>query len=229
MIDWHSHVLPSVDDGSKSVEESKEMLAKLSEQGVSTVIATPHYDADRESPSAFIARRTVAYNMLMEAQLTDAPRILCGAEVRYYAGISKLEYLKALCIADSDILLLEMPFAPWTEMMIDEVIHISATRGVTVMLAHIERYFRFTSNATWSRLSAEGILLQTNASFYTALGSRHKAMSMLKDGITHTIGSDCHNMTSRPPLIGQAYRILSKKYGTPFLHWLFERDNNLLT
>ena len=53
MIDWHSHVLPALDDGSRSVDESLALLKMLSEQGVDTVIATPHFYADRESLSSF--------------------------------------------------------------------------------------------------------------------------------------------------------------------------------
>ena len=55
--DWHSHILPNVDDGSRDVAESLKLLEMLAEQGVGKVIATPHFIADNESVSAFIKRR----------------------------------------------------------------------------------------------------------------------------------------------------------------------------
>lgn len=229
MIDWHSHILPGIDDGSRNAAESLEMLAMLSEQGVSTVIATPHYNANFESPDAFIARRDAAYDTLGATLPKESPRILRGAEVQYYAGISKLAALESLCIEGSDILLLEMPFTAWTEMMINEVIHIAATRRITVMLAHIERYLHFAPRGTWQRLCAEGILLQTNASFYIARMSRRKALTMLREGTVHVIGSDCHNISERPPRLGQAYEIISKKCGDLFLKELSAWGNSLLT
>ena len=57
MIDWHSHVLPALDDGSHSIAQSLEMLTMLKEQGVDTVIATPHFYANDESVEKFLERR----------------------------------------------------------------------------------------------------------------------------------------------------------------------------
>ena len=70
MIDWHSHILPGIDDGSRDVSESLALIEKLSEQGVDTVVATPHFYADDNSVDAFLEKRNKAY----EAMLNGTPR-----------------------------------------------------------------------------------------------------------------------------------------------------------
>ena len=228
MIDWHTHILPGMDDGSQSVKESMTMLDMLSAQGVSTVIATPHYDANHETPKAFIARRDAAYDALIKALPNRQMRIGRGAEVQYYPGIERLEDLQDLCIDNSGVLLLEMPFAAWTEMMISEIIRISAFRRITVMLAHIERYLHLAPRGAWERLCSEGVLLQVNASFFISHTSRHRALKMLRQGLVQAIGSDCHNTSTRPPRMDVACEIISRKYGDEILTQLSEYGKALL-
>ena len=76
MIDWHSHVLPALDDGSRSVDESLALLRMLSEQGVDTVIATPHFYADRESLSSFLEPTAPALRSSRAASSILHPRAL---------------------------------------------------------------------------------------------------------------------------------------------------------
>ena len=228
MIDWHTHILPGIDDGSQSVKESAAMLDMLAMQGVSIVIATPHYDANHETPKAFIARRDAAYDALMQALPSTKMRICRGAEVQYYPGIERLEGLEDLCIEKSGVLLLEMPFCAWTEMMISEIIRISASRHITVMLAHIERYLHHSPRGVWERLRSEGILLQVNASFFISRTSRYRAFQMLRRGLVQAIGSDCHNTSARPPRMGAAREIISRKYGNEILKQLSEYGKAML-
>ena len=115
MIDFHSHILPGIDDGSKDVAESLAMLSALKEQGVDTVVATPHFYANHHSVEEFLRRRQKAMDRLSAELSEGAPTIVLGAEVRYYEGISHLQNLESLCIGDSKLLLLEMPFYKWTE------------------------------------------------------------------------------------------------------------------
>ena len=140
MIDIHSHILPGIDDGSKNLRMSLGLIDMLIDQGIDTVAATPHFYADRVSVEKFLSRRQRAYESLAEAleNTPKAPKILLGAEVAYYSGISSLEGLDSLCIGDSSTLLLEMPLSAWSEYMISEVLNISCS-GITVVIAHIER------------------------------------------------------------------------------------------
>ena len=165
MIDWHCHILPQMDDGSRDVAESISLLQMQAEQGVRTVVATPHFYANDESVESFLARREEAYGNLKEALTNALPTVVLGAEVHYYRGISRMPNLKDLCIQNSKILLLEMPMGRWSEDMILELVEMSSMGGIRLALAHIDRYWSFQKHAVWKRLYECGILMQVNASF----------------------------------------------------------------
>lgn len=229
MIDWHSHILPAMDDGSEDVAESISMLEMQTSQGVDTVIATPHFYANDESVAVFIERRAKAFEAL-KAQLSDsAPNIVLGAEVRYYQGISRLEGLKELRIEGSKLLLLEMPMSVWTETMVRELIELSGKNSIRIVLAHVERYIRLQKSAVWDRIVDSGIMMQVNASFFASVASKRKAITLLQDGLIHFIGSDCHNLTTRPPMIGKAFEVIRKKLGDDFLDQMQQYGYSLLT
>lgn len=228
MIDWHSHVLPGIDDGSKDVAESLLLLRELSRQGVDTVVATPHFHADDERIDRFIERRRAALDELSGSLTPDCPNLLLGAEVKYYQGIGRMDDLKALCIEGTNLLLLEMPMSRWTEYTVRELVELAGSGGVTVVLAHIERYLRRQSSETWRRLYDSGVLVQVNASFFTDLLTRKRALDMLSDGKIHFVGSDCHNMTSRPPHMDRAFGFIEKKLGGRFVSQMHEYGHSLL-
>lgn len=228
MVDFHTHILPSIDDGSRNVQESVELMQMLSDQGVQTVLATPHFFADRESVDDFLLRRKAAYDELCAELPQGMPRILLGAEVKYYSGISHMDGLKKLCIGSSRLLLLEMPMSKWTEYTIKELIDLSNSRGVTLVLAHIERYMDFQDSGTLSRLLESGILMQANATFFTSFRTRRRALSMLRKGAIHFLGSDCHRVLTRPPYIGDAVSAIEKKMGRDFVALMTEYSGNML-
>ena len=213
MIDWHSHVLPAMDDGSQDVEESVSMLKALKAQGVDTVIATPHFYANDESVDSFLERRAKSFELL-ESKLEEGdPKILLGAEVRYYVGIGRMAELERLTIGSTKLVLIEMPMTRWTEYTVKELVELAGTSRLTIVLAHIERYLKFQKSDVWRRLAASGILMQVNASAFEGTFRRGKAIKLLRSGMLRFIGSDCHNMTSRPPNISVAYEAIGKKCG----------------
>ena len=228
MIDFHSHILPWIDDGSSSVEESLELLRMLSEQGVDTVVATPHFYPERTSVEDFLRRRNEAYSRLCECDLSGLPRVILGAEVKYYDSIRRLEELESLCAGESKVLLLEMPFEKWSEMTIKEVATLSRSRRVTVVLAHIDRYLSFQSREVWERLFESGVFTQVNASFFAGRFSRRKAINMLASGMINVIGSDCHNLTTRKPQLDKAAEVIEKHFGPRCLDHIAEFTRDLL-
>lgn len=229
MIDWHSHVLPGMDDGSRNTAESIAMLREQAAQGVTTVIATPHFYANDESVATFLQRRSRAMEKLCEQrQAGDGmPSVRPGAEVRYYPGISRLACLSDLCIEGSKLLLLEMPFIRWTESMVRELIELSGKDGICLVLAHIDRYLALQSKGTWNRLLDNGVLMQVNASFFSILRTRRRAVSLLRGGYIHLLGSDCHNMTSRPPRLRGAVDVIQKRFGTDYMQQINEYGYSL--
>ncbi len=217
LIDFHSHILPKMDDGSRSVEESVAMLNMLSEQNVSKIAATPHFNARQETVETFLQRRLDSYGKLKELIPSGCPDISLGAEVAYYEGISALKSLEDLCIGNGRLLLLEMPVSKWSEFAIRELIEISCSNNVKLVLAHIERSMSFQHRDTMERLLENDILMQSNAGYFSGFLTKHKACKMLKNGRIHLIGSDCHNTTVRSPQIGRAYVTIEKLLGTEFL------------
>lgn len=228
MIDWHSHILPKMDDGSGSVEESLKLIALEQEQGVSRIIATPHFFANDESVDLFLERREASFKLLKPNLSDKVPPITLGAEVKYYTGISKLEKLKSLRMEDSKILLLEMPFIQWTDYMVREITELSLMGDINLVLAHIERYLPMQSQKVWNYIFESDILTQVNASFFAGFTSRRKAITMLKQGKIHFIGSDCHNLEFRPPQLYKAYGYIEKKLGNDFINQMNKYGESML-
>ena len=227
-IDWHSHILPGIDDGSRNVEESISLLNSQMAQGVKVAIATPHFYANDESVESFVYKRSKAFELLKAELPETSLEIRLGAEVKYYEGISRLDGLKDLRIEESKILLLEMPMIKWTEYMLRELVELSGKNDIRIVLAHIERYMRFQKQDVWERLLESGILMQTNASFFTSITSKRKALSLLQGGMIHLIGSDCHNMASRPPKLSKASEVIQKKLGHEYINQMNEYGYYLL-
>ena len=200
MIDFHTHILPGVDDGSKNLDESLQLLQMEQQQGIDIVVLTPHYYSSQNSPEVFFRRRYQSWRLLRGAWKPGMPSLLLGAEVEFFDGITTLANLQDFCIQRTSLLLLEMPFCSWSERIIRIVEELNGTGGIQIVLAHVERYLSFQGNAqALKRLRQGSILMQVNASFFEGWLSRRKALSMLDKGMVQFLGSDCHNLSSRKP------------------------------
>lgn len=228
MTDFHSHILPKMDDGSRSVEESLQMLNALAEQGISRVVATPHFYANDESVFDFLGRRREAFEKLSAVLTADMPEVLLGAEVRYYDGISRLAEIKSLCIQGTDLFLLEMPEKRWTEYTLRELEDIACAGRVTLVLAHVDRCMEYQRADTMFRLHGSGVMMQLNAEYFNGFFTRRKAVSMIENGMVQFVGSDCHNMTDRKPEIGRAYKTIKNRLGSEFTDSLKKYTNEIL-
>ena len=228
MIDFHSHILPGIDDGSRSVEESIQLLNRLREQEVTTVVATPHFYANEQSVETFLQRRADAYDRLQAQCTEEVPDIRLGAEVLYYNGISRLQGLERLCIEGTQVLLLEMPFSRWSSTVIREVLEI-ANMGFILVLAHIERYMRYQRAGVFDELLRNGIRMQVNASYFVERFTRRAALRQVGSGQIHLLGSDCHGIQNRPPCLDVAAAVICKKYGDEMLQDLNGSAQDLLS
>lgn len=212
MIDFHSHILPGIDDGSRNVEESCQLLRASARQGVTKIVATPHFYAEDNSPKRFLERREHSFEKLKPHLSEDMPEIFLGAEVKFFEGISRSDDVELLKIEGTPLILVEMPFMKWDDRMVKEVLELASWRGTKVILAHIERYFRFGAEKYLPEIQRNGILIQSNAeSFVGGRFSTRKVMNMLRDGKIHLLGSDCHNMTTRPPMLQEARKEILKR------------------
>lgn len=230
IIDMHSHILPGVDDGSASLEESLGLLAREAEQGIRRVVATPHFYAHRDSPERFLKRREGAWEVLraeMEKR-PQLPTVELGAEVHFFAGMSNSEALSDLTIGAGRYLLLEMPQAPWTESMYREISAIYTRQGIVPIIAHVDRYIGpFRTHGIPKRLSKLPVLVQANAGFFLRPATARMALRMLKKDQIHLLGSDCHNLQSRKPRLGQAVELIRKTLGEETLARIREYEDTV--
>lgn len=214
MIDFHSHFLPCIDDGSSSVEESIDMLLCMTEQNTKTVVATPHFYANRKSIDVFLLQRELALNKLIEYTKEYEKieiDVMLGAEVAYFNGISCIDRLEDLCIKGTNYMLLELPFLEWSNSVYDEVFNIYQ-KGIIPIIAHLERYKKFQDiSAASLKLRNNYALVQSNADFFLDFFTKGKALKMLKNQEINVLGSDSHNMNNRKPNLGQARDVINKK------------------
>ena len=217
VTDFHSHILPGIDDGSRSVEESIAMLQLEAQQGVTHVVATPHFYAHHDSPERFLARRDRAERKLREAMenYPGLPQLSIGAEIYFFSGISDSDILKQLTIDKKGCILLEMPVSPWSDSMLREVAAIPAKQGLTPIIAHVDRYIHpFRTHGIPERLENLPVYVQANASFFLHSATRGMALRMLKQNRIHLLGSDCHNLSTRPPNLGKVVQLVEQRLGT---------------
>lgn len=228
IIDFHTHILPCIDDGSRNVETSLEMITASKEQGVEWLVATPHFYATRDRVDGFLSRRSESWETLSQRLTPELPRITLGAEVAFFRGISKAERLNALSIDGTNSLLLEMPFREWSKDTVDEVEKL-IDRGFNIILAHIERYLSMRENAAYvEQLLEMPLMTQINAEGLLDWRQRGRLIKMVKNGQVQILGSDCHGMEHRPPNLGEGRRVLLNKLGQEYLDEIDRCSERLL-
>ena len=231
LSDFHSHILPGVDDGSQSLRESLALLRMEAEQGVGTVAATPHFYARRDTMEHFLARRRKAAEKLREAMARQGglPAVVLGAEVHYFRGMGHSEAIRELALEGTDYVLVEMPMGPWEDVMYRELEQISDNLCLTPIIAHVERYLRpLGSGKMLKRLADLPVLVQANGDFFLRKATSGKAMRMLSRGQIQLLGSDCHNLTGRAPNLGQAAQQIQDRLGPEALEWIHAHQRLVL-
>ena len=209
MTDIHCHCLPDLDDGCKTKDESLTLLRQSKKDGIDAIFATPHYYR-RQSIADFLAKRQRAWERIESTvQSTEYPRIVLGAEVAYFNGITWEENLPALCLGKSRFLLLELPTTPWTPQLFRDLYTLSGS--VNIILAHLERYTRFQDKKALESVCDMGLMIQMNAESLLSLSGRHSAVQLLRSGKVSVMGSDAHNLSSRPQNLARGYEIATQK------------------
>lgn len=216
VADFHTHVLPKIDDGSASIQESLEMLRMEAEQGIRHVVATPHFYAQVDSPKAFLERRAEAEYALREAMeaYPKLPRLSVGAEVHYFPGIGDADILAEMAIDHGRYVMIEMPMTAWTDRMYRDLENIRVRQGLMPIVAHVDRYISPMQNhGIPERLKDLPVLVQANASFFQGFVRSHMALRMLQRRQIHLLGSDCHNLKTRSVNLRQTVDLIEKKLG----------------
>ncbi len=202
MIDFHAHCLPEMDDGAADTKEALVMLQDSVNQGVTAVVATPHFYAGEESVASFLERRGIAMDALQTAlagqpDLAGEIQLLMGAEVLAREGVSRLD-LRPLCLQGSDVLLLELPFIAPPVWLYEEIENIVFGQGLRVMLAHIDRYMQWYSGDMMGYLTdTPGMMVQINGDSLLHRRTFRHLYRWLPSVECVVLGSDMHNADHR--------------------------------
>ena len=237
MIDIHSHIVFDVDDGPKTIEDSRALLEESYRQGVRTIISTSHRRKGMfETPEAKIEENFKQVQELAK-EIADDLTVLYGAEIYYTSDIlDKLEQGEIPRLADSQYALIEFSMiTPYKEIhtALSNVLRL----GVTPVVAHIERYHCLENDEKKVRdLINMGCYTQINSSSVLKpklFGDTYKFMKkraqfFLEKDLVHFVASDMHNLDPRPPYMQEAYQIISKKYGESHAEQLFRKNQELL-
>ena len=228
LVDLHSHILPGIDDGSPDVGTSAAMLRREAEQGVTAVCATSHYYAKHSSIPTFCERRAEALERLASVLTAELPRVLPAAEVAYFPHMEEQD-LTPLCIQGTRTLMLEMPFADWTGLQLETMEALVLDCRYDVVLVHPERFcFSKSNRHKLEKLAELPIGLQVNAGSLLRWGTRRLALDLLQMAQYPLLGSDCHNLTSRPPNLKEGRKVVMQKLGEAFLDQM-DRNAERLT
>ena len=203
MIDTHLHILPGVDDGPETIQESLTLAQMLVQEGIHFAIATPHYNDEFPQHSAAEIRERV-YHLQQAIDRHAIPlRLFAGHEALIKAGLFEdIQAGRLATLNGSSYLLLELWTSAWlpeTERVIFEL----RAHGIIPIVAHPERYRAIQQDSR--RLVAllqQGALAQLTASSLAGMQgntTRRCAETLLKQGLIHCIASDAHGLHRRPP------------------------------
>jgi len=235
MIDIHSHILPGLDDGSKSREDTLQMVRQLHEAGFNTLIATPHV---MEGIDFLGAEEILAATEQVQQQITEAGipvEVLPGAENYIFPDLAKWAQVgKLLTLGNTGkYLLVELPMLEiphYTEQVFFEL----QVNGLTPVLAHPERYRRLYDEPErlldWAN---KGILLQLDLrSLNGKYGPQPMRLAerMLQSDLIHLIGSDAHRLARSEASYLEALRSIRKIIGEQrFREVTLTNPQNILT
>ena len=216
-IDFHSHILPGIDDGAKDVDVSIELIKTELRHGVTTIVLTPHFYPETDNLDEFVERRANAFELLKsEVEKQQLPiELVLGAEVKFTPKLLDLDLTK-LCIENTDYILLEfsmLHYHSWTK----DVFYQIQSKGFLPIIAHAERYLNLPEDALYELVTA-GALVQINTgSFFKDKERAKRIERFIKANLVHLWGTDTHSLDKRPPTFDKCREHLNKKYKPAYL------------
>ncbi len=215
MIDIHSHLLPGIDDGSESWEESMRMARSATQSGTTEVVITHHIldNTHYKLEAEILAKYEEMQQRLAEAKVPL--KLHLAAEI-YYQPDMELSHRISTFNHNGRYFLVEFPMQG-IPRGVDEVFFDLILNGKTPIIAHPERNFGLLKNPMRAYdFVQRGALLQMNAASLEGRygeGVKALALALLKSRLIHFIGSDGHNDQRRPMRIGQVYNTIRELWG----------------
>ena len=230
-LDVHAHILPDVDDGARDMETAIKLLKMLKEQGVTHVIATPHFYPDTDNVEEFTEKVMSAYyDLKNEVRYKELPDIYLGCELRYFNGMGKSSAIKQFAISGTNYLLLELPYgAPITKTVLQDIMDIGERQGLVPILAHIERYSKVPGFKKLLKLISDGYAIaHVNAGGVVSKDYARICEKIIKGGYVSYMASDTHSPKHRPPQFKEAFEKITDRLGKSTLNRLIIKSNRLL-
>ena len=230
MIDLHCHILPGIDDGARDLSESLNMARKAVEQGIDTIVATPHHLNNHfENPKQEIITRVEELNQHLRNEKI-ALKILPGQETRIYGEmVEGYELGEILPVNHSPYVLVEFS-SSHVPRFTEKLFYDLQIKGLVPVIVHPERNQEIIERPELLyQLVKKGALTQiTAASVCGDFGKKIKNFThqLIEANLTHVIASDAHNVTNRTFKLREAYDIVQAKYGNDMVY-LFQ-DNAAL-
>lgn len=218
LMDIHSHILPGVDDGAKTVEDSITLLEMMAEQGITDVIATPHFYASEQNIEDFFEKIDTAKEQVLQAVgKKKLPTLHIGSEVHFFKGIGRSSGIKALSLGNSRYILLELRNDTIDKDVIKDIHGIIYDIGMIPIFAHIERYASERGFKELLKLIAEGEGYgQINAASLLYPPFKRITHRLIKKGYVSFIATDSHSVDARPPLLKAALTEVRKSFGDDY-------------
>jgi protein-tyrosine phosphatase len=231
MIDLHCHILPGIDDGAQSDNDSLEMAKLAVQEGITTIIATPHHkNGWYENSKQAILVKVAELNKRLQEEKIDL-KILSGQEPAINGELAE-DYDKGqiMTLNGTHYVFVELPsnhVPRYTEKMLYDL----QLKGLIPVIVHPERNSEIHERPELLyKLVEKGALAQlTAASICGKFGKKIKSFSeqLVEANLVHFIASDAHNVTSRAFHLGQAYDLIQKQYGVDMVY-LFTENAELL-
>ena len=229
MLDIHSHILPNVDDGAKNIHASLEILSSMKRQGITDVIATPHFYPNSHDLDHFIEKTQSAYQLLLSLpEYENLPNIYMGCELLYYNSVSRSQSLEYFTINNSNYLLLELTPYDIGKTLFDEILTLKYERNIIPIIAHIERYsISHKYKYLVDFVKANRIQTQVNTTSFFSRKYPAVLHQLFNRNIITYLGTDSHSMESRPPMMKHALNAIEQSYGEAAKLRLLQNADNL--
>jgi protein-tyrosine phosphatase len=216
-FDIHNHLLPGLDDGSHSMDETRSMLLQAYDEGIRIIVATPHYCAGRSVISVNKMREVLAEVVLTLEEETEKVQVILGNELEYNSDmLDSLRKGEALTIDDTRYILVEFK-AYDTFNQIRVGLYHCLMAGYIPILAHAERYHCLVKSPNLvEELVKLGTYIQINMSGILGMRLNPKTSfchRLLKKGLVHFLGTDAHGSIHRVVKMKNAVQCIRKKYG----------------
>lgn len=200
-IDFHSHILPGMDDGARNPVMSKEMVELLVSQGIDIIFATSHFRKHKDTVEDFCEKRSFSLSLLNDV-LDDEhlAKIRFGAEVAIERNLCEIEDLASLAYENTNCILLELPYRPYASWITEEITNISYEHGLIPVIAHVDRYTEIYSDDDYREIfSIDRAIFQVNNEGFLQKSSKALIKNMISEDLPFILGSDSHNMSDRMP------------------------------